>query len=90
MYCDYVADFLRHANHGMKGDPSYTPVVKYIEFGNEPTLTGNEMTAFARMYSAVRARVHRDFPGVQVGALGGMEIPYTEGFIDQTKGQIDA
>lgn len=75
---DYVAAFLKHAQ-----------AVKYLEVGNEPALNGPKMDGYVRLFQAVARRVHRDFPGVRVGALGGYEIPYVFRFIDRAGADVD-
>lgn len=86
---DYVAAFLQHANHGKRGDAGYQPVVKYLEVGNEPSLSGKTIDGYVKIVHAVAARVHRDYPGVSVGAGGGYEIPYLYWFIDRAGADVD-
>lgn len=87
--CNYVSDLLRHTNHGTGVDQGYQPIVKYIEVCNEPLIDAHTVDAYTKLYRAVADRVHRDFPGVQVGALGAYEVPYAKMFLDAVHGKVD-
>jgi hypothetical protein len=87
--CDYVSDFLVHTNRGTGKDASYKPTVAYLEIGNEPPLSSDSIDGFTQLYCAVADRVHANFPGVSVGALGNNEVPYVDWFVDRAKGKVD-
>jgi len=86
---DWIAAFLKHTNHGTGRDPGYRPVVEYLEVTNEPCIDATTIQPYIKLYTAVANRVHKDFPGVKVGALGSYELPYVDWFLDGTKGNVD-
>lgn len=83
-----VCTFLNHTN-GKKGTADYRPNVKYIEICNEPGINAKTIDGYVKMFKAVAQRVHRDYPGVKVGGLGGYEIPYVKMFIDKCGSDVD-
>ena len=86
---DMVAATLKHTNHGKKGDPGYEPVVKYIEIANEPDIKADTISGYVNIIKAVGARVHRDFPGVKVGAYCPYHPEFIHKFIDMCGGSYD-
>lgn len=87
--CDWMAALLQHTNHGTGGTPGYKPVVEYIEVGNEPAMDSTTIQPYIRLYTAISDRIHKQFPGVKLGALGSYELPYVSWFLDGTKGKVD-
>ncbi|HEY9718635.1 MAG TPA: glutamine amidotransferase [Trichormus sp.] len=87
--CDWIAALLQHTNHGTGSTPGYKPVVEYLEVGNEPCIDSSTIRPYIRVYTAVADRIHKEFPGVKLGALGAYELPYVNWFLDGTKGKID-
>lgn len=85
---DEVGAMLTRAN-GKKGDPGYTPVVKYVEICNEPDINFQTAPGFAKLFNPVADYVHENFPGVKVGAFGAYEVPYLKAFIDASGKHAD-
>jgi uncharacterized membrane protein len=89
LIAEMVAATLAHTNHGKPGDAGYEPVVKYIEICNEPDINARTIGGYVTMIKAVGERVHRDFPGVKVGAYCPYHEQYIHSFIDQCGGSYD-
>ena len=66
-----VAAVVEQVNGGKGNDPNYKLNLRYIEIANEPDLNGKTIAGFARFFKGVAQRIHRDYPGVQVGTFGG-------------------
>jgi uncharacterized membrane protein len=79
---DQVAALVEHAN-GKGGTSGYRLNLKYVEIGNEPGINSLNVDNFIKLLKAVGQRIHRDYPGVKIGALGGYEVPYAKLFIDR-------
>jgi len=63
--------------------------VRYVEILNEPNVDDKNMEAFVRIVRASAQRVHREFPGVQVGAFGNHETPYLKTFLKKIDPDLD-
>ena len=83
-----VCKFLEHVN-GKGDDPGYKLNVEYVEIGNEPSISAKTIDGYCKLFRAVAQRVHKEFPGVKVGGMGGYEVPYLEWFIDRCGGDVD-
>ncbi|MGA2068298.1 MAG: hypothetical protein ABSG86_25220 [Thermoguttaceae bacterium] len=81
-FADQVAAIVEHANGGKGASPAYRPNLKYLEICNEPGVNGKNVDAYVKLIRTVAERIHRDYPGVRIGCLGGYEVPYAEMFID--------
>lgn len=86
---EMVAAYLEHANKGRKGSPTYEPIVKYVDIGNEPELNYSCISGYMKIVKAVGQRVHRDYPGVLVGAYCPYSLPYVKQFIDEVGDDFD-
>jgi len=86
---EMVAAYLEHANHGHKGSPGYKLVAKYVDIGNEPELDYRCIEGYMRIVKAVGRRVHRDYPGVLVGAYCPYRMEYVKQFIDEVGTDFD-
>lgn len=86
---ELVAATVEHVNGGNGNAPNYKPNVRYIEIGNEPDLNPRTIPGFAKLVKAVAQRIHRDYPGVQVGAFGGYEVPYLKPFLEAVNPDLD-
>ena len=80
---------IQHLNGGKKGDAGYKLNVRFLEIANEPDLNGKTIPGFARLFKGVAQRIHRDYPGVQVGTFGGYEIPYLPQFLQAVNPDMD-
>jgi hypothetical protein len=86
---ELVAAVVEHANGGKGGDPNYKLNVRYIELANEPDLNPKTIPAFAKLLKAVAKRIHRDYPGVQIGTFGSYEVPYLKQFLEAVNPDMD-
>lgn len=86
---EYVAAVIEHINGGKGGDANYKLNVRYVEIANEPDLKSSTIPGFARLFKGIAARIHRDYPGVQVGTFGGYEIPYLPQFLEAVNPDMD-
>jgi hypothetical protein len=86
---ELVAATVEHANGGTGGDPNYKLNVRYIEIGNEPNLVNATIPGFASLVKGVTARIHRDYPGVLVGAGGNYEVPYLKQILTALDPDLD-
>lgn len=84
-----AAACIEHLNGGRGNSPNYKLNVRYLEISNEPDLQGKTLPGFVRMFKAVARRIHRDYPGVQVGTFGGYEIPYLPRFLEMVNPDCD-
>ncbi len=85
---EHAAAMVEHLN-GKGGTPGYKLSLRYLEIANEPDLQGKTLPGFVRLFKGVARRIHRDYPGVQVGTFGGYEIPYLNQFLDQVNPDCD-
>jgi uncharacterized membrane protein len=86
---EFVAATVEHANGGKGGSPAYKLNLKYVEIGNEPSLTPPTIPGFARLVKGVAARIHRDYPGVQVGCGTLFESPYSKQILQAVNPDVD-
>jgi len=86
---EYVAAVVEHINGGKGGDANYKLNVRYLEIANEPDLKSSTIPGFARLFKGIAARIHRDYPGVQVGTFGGYEVPYLPQFLEAVNPDMD-
>ncbi len=86
---EQVAALLAHYNGGTGANAGYKRNITFIEIANEPTINGATIEGYCRLFRAVAKRVHHDFPGVQVGGMGGYEIPYVHWFLDRCGPDVD-
>jgi len=86
---EYVAAVVEHINGGKGGTPNYKLNVRYLEVANEPDLKGSTIAGFARLFKGIAQRIHRDYPGVQVGTFGGYEVPYLPQFLEAANPDLD-
>jgi uncharacterized membrane protein len=86
---EMVAAVVEYANRGKGGDPNYKLNVRYIELGNEPDFNLKTIPGYARLLKTVAARIHRDYPGVQIGTFGSYEVPYLKPFLEAVNPDLD-
>ena len=86
---ELVAALVEHANGGKGKDPNYKLNVKYIELGNEPDFNPKTIPGYAKLLKVVAARIHRDYPGVQIGTYGSYETPYLKAFLEAVNPDLD-
>ncbi len=86
---EQCAAIVEHLNGGKGNSPNYKLNLKYLEVGNEPEINNQTVDAFVKIFKAVAVRIHRDYPGVKVGAFGGYELPYLYGFMEKAGNDID-
>ena len=86
---ELVAALVEHANGGKGKDLNYKLNVKYIELGNEPDFNNKTIPGYARLLKVVATRIHRDYPGVQIGTFGGYETPYLKPFLEAVNPDLD-
>jgi len=86
---EHVAAVVEHVNGGKGTDPNYKLNLRYIEIANEPDLNSKTIPGFARLFKGVAQRIHRDYPGVQVGTFGAYEIPYLPQFLEAVNPDLD-
>ena len=84
---DELAEFVIATLAHMK-QTSKLPV-RYIEILNEPNVNDKNMDAFVLLVRACARRVHREFPGVEVGAFGNHETPYLKTFLKKINPDLD-
>ena len=89
LIAEMVAAYLEHANKGRRGRAAYRLNVKYVDLGNEPHLDHRSIEGYMRIVKAVGRRVHRDYPGVLVGAYCPYRMAYVKQFIDQVGNDFD-
>ena len=86
---EMVSAVIEHANGGKGGDPNYKLNVEYVELFNEPEFTPRTIPGLARLFKAVAARVHRDYPGVKIGTYGSYETPYITEWMAEVGNDLD-
>lgn len=86
---EQCAAIVEHLNGGKGDSPHYKLNLKYLEVGNEPELNGQTMGGFVKVFKAVATRIHRDYPGVKVGAGGSYELPFIYDFMRLAGNDLD-
>ncbi len=86
---EHVAAIIEHANGGKGTDAGYKLNLRYVELANEPDINPRTVDGFVKLFKAVAARVHRDYPGVKLGAFGSYETPYLYEFMDKVGNDLD-
>jgi hypothetical protein len=86
---EQCAAIVEHLNGGKGNSPNYKLNLKYLEVGNEPEMNGKTLDGFVQVFKAVATRIHRDYPGVKVGAGGSYELPFIYDFMQKAGDDLD-